>query len=348
MSLSQSKYPAFGLDFGTFHIKVVDLVHKNDTSSLRGLAAVPLPKPGVDITQQNKHELIRSLKEVVRSAKPDSVKSHFVVSALPESKVFSQVLVMPKMEKEELDTAISFEAGKSMPLPKEESYIDYSIMKERKDGRLEILVVGTEKNLVEFYRALIRAAGFELLVLETKPLAGIRALLAPQEKSTVVLVDIGAKNSSITLYDRGEFQSSITHSSGGEKFVEALSKSQGADRNKVLEMLQKIRQEDLKEDEILRVLYPLFEEIKAKIAESISFWGEKKEKPLEIKKIILAGGGAVTPGLVGYLNKDLGVETVVGNPLINLEPKSTEKIDRNRIMSFTTAIGLALRRIDNI
>lgn len=348
MPLNPSKYPAFGLDFGTFHIKVVDLVHGKDSSALRGLAAVPIPKPETDILNQDKAELVNNLKEAVRSAKPDSVKSHFVVSALPESKVFSQVLVMPKMEKEELNTAISFEASKSMPLPKDESYMDYSIMKERKDGKLEILVVGTEKNLVEFYRALITAAGFELLVLETKPLAALRALLTPEEKLTVILADIGAKHSSITLCDEGEFQSSITHDSGSEKFIEALSKNLGKDRTKVLENLTKMQKENLKEDEILRVLYPLFEEIKAKIAESISFWGEKKEKPLEVKKLILAGGGAVVPGLIDYLAKDLGIETVLGNPLINLESSSVEKIDRNRIMSFTTAIGLALRRINEI
>jgi len=348
MQLKPSNYPAFGLDIGSYSIKAVDLDHRRDGSNLRGISSVPLPNPGKEIPEQNQKKLIANLQEVVKNAKPKRIKSRFVVSALPESKVFSEIVEMPKMEEEELTQAIGFETGKSMPLPKKDLYFDFSILKEKKEGKLEILIVGAEKRLVNFYREIIKAAGFQLLVMETKPIAALRALISPAAKSNVLSIDIGAKNSSITLAEKGKFRSSITLSFGGDRFVEAIVKNLKKTRNKAIELLEKSQKEKEPNQEILRILYPHFEEINGKIADALKFWSEKRVEEPKIEKIILSGGGSVTPGLADYITKNVEVKTEIGNPLININPESRKNIDRFRIMRFTTAIGLSLRRIDTI
>ena len=120
------------------------------------------------------------------------------------------------------------------------------------------------------------------------------------------------------------------------------------DRKKALETLEKGRSKKENEEEILRILFPLFEEIKNKISEAVSFWGEKTKGTLRIENILLSGGGSVTPGLAEYIGNEIGIKTEVGNPLINISQESVKDIDRDKVMSFTTALGLALRRIEKI
>lgn len=72
----------------------------------------------------------------------------------------------------------------------------------------------------------------------------------------------------------------------------------------------------------------------------------------EFSKIILCGGGAYFQKIDKYISSQLKLPIVLGNPLQTIDKKNLKQIKfpTQRSLSFTPAIGLALRGIqkDNL
>jgi type IV pilus assembly protein PilM len=67
-----------------------------------------------------------------------------------------------------------------------------------------------------------------------------------------------------------------------------------------------------------------------------------------VARIMLCGGGSLTPGLSDYLSRRSGVPAEVANPLarIQYDPALFAGQDVNKVAPFlTVGIGLALRRL---
>ena len=65
----------------------------------------------------------------------------------------------------------------------------------------------------------------------------------------------------------------------------------------------------------------------------------------KIEKIILSGEGAALKGLPEFLSSELRLPVRLGNPIIHIIQKNgrQEIIPPSKILSFTTALGLALQ-----
>jgi Tfp pilus assembly PilM family ATPase len=64
------------------------------------------------------------------------------------------------------------------------------------------------------------------------------------------------------------------------------------------------------------------------------------------EKISLCGGGAELKGLTDFMSKKLEIPVELGDPLTNFLLKKPKNIINKDLVSFTTAIGLALRQVD--
>jgi type IV pilus assembly protein PilM len=335
----------FGLDIGTYSIKAAEVKYHGDRAELYAASIIDMPESEKILTQKDKSGLVDCLKKAAAYSRPRAFDTKYVVSALPESKVYTDVLTMPKMTEEELFSAIPLEAAKHIPLDIKESYIDYSISEKTKDGKINILVVAASKKLVEFYIEIFRSAGMELLSLEIKPIAVARAILTEEmKKITVLILDIGANASSITVLHRGNFVVAITSSIGGEVYVKAIADELGVERAEALKMADLAAKSEENKNRILRVLYPSFEDITAKINKTIGFYQNKGSEKKRVEKILITGGGAITPGLKEYLKENTGVDTEIAYPLINVKGDMDKKISLSEASSIVTAIGLALKR----
>jgi type IV pilus assembly protein PilM len=337
--------PIFGLDIGSYSVKAAEVKFHGDEAELFAASIVDMPEPNKSLTKKNRGELVQSIKKAVALSKPHNIDTKYVVSALPESKVYTDIITVPQMEEEELKTAVPFEAAKHMPLKLEESYIDFSVVEATKDKKINVLVVGTARDLVDFYRQIIREAGMDLISLEIKPIAAARALLSEEmKKQAILIVDVGANNSSLTLFLEGNVVVAITVSTGGETYVEAVAKELKINREEALQMSEIAAKSEEKKERMLRILFPLFDDLVTRIQKVISFHATKNPKKSTVDKILLTGGGAVTPGFQEYIQQNAGVETTIANPFINLKGEVIQKIPQAESSSIVTAIGLALKR----
>lgn len=337
--------PVFGLDIGSYTIKAAQVKYHGERAELYAASIVDMPDPKMTLSKKNRQGLIESIKKSVALSKPHTIDTKYVASALPESKAYSDIITLPQMEEEELKTAVPFEATKHMPLTLEESYIDFTVIETTKDKKIKILVVGAPRELVDFYREIIRAAGLELISLEIKPIAAARALLSPEmENQAILILDIGANNASITVFYKGNIVVASTVFSGGEAYVSAAAKELKISQEEALKMSEIAAHSEEKKERILRVLFPLFDDLVTKVQKTISFHASKNLKKPELDKILLTGGGAITPGFQEYIEQNVGVKTVVADPFINLKGEVVEKIPQAEVPAIATAVGLALKK----
>lgn len=302
---------SFGLDIGYETLKVVQLKKTGANFRLIGHGIYaslrqPFDRNGV----KDKKKVAEIIKNSALNAR---IKARLVVSALPESLVFTKIIRLPKTNPKELSTAVSLETASFIPVEPDQVYLDYQIVGEIGQN-YEVLVVATPKNLVLDYINTIKLAGFKLACLETKPLANLRALINKDQKETVLILDLGAETSSLTVCDAQGIKFTTTFDVGGNVF-----------RTKTISGIQA--------KEALNTIV-------SEIASGIKYH-QGHQEGVKISKILLSGGGASLEGLIKFIQNEIGLKTEYGDPwqkINNLPP------DKNRFQ-FTTAIGLAMREL---
>jgi len=327
----------FGLDIGYENLKVVQLKKAGSLFKLASFGSSPSPKePFSKDNVKDKKTLASSIKKVVSDW---HISAKAIVSALPESLVFTKIIQMPKMKLKELQNAVPMEAASFIPLEPAKTYLDFQIVGEI-GVNFEILVVAAPKTLVDDFIETVKLAGFSLTCLETKPLANTRALIKPNEKEGVLLLDLGAEATSLTIYDEGAIKFTVTFLLGGNIFTRNIATALSITPEKADTMKKKVGITKQKGDQVKKALAEPLSSLVNEIASSLKYYQSHKEKA-KISKIILAGGGAAMPGLTSFIGDEIGIKTELGNPFqAILNPPSQEEALR-----YTTSIGLAMREV---
>lgn len=283
------KKPIFGLDIGHQTLKIVELKGKGRSAKLLGAAEVPIT-PGMMTKSgiHHKEKLAEYIKQAIQVSRPHKISARIVSSALPESLVFTKTINLPSMSLNEIGKNIAHKAQEFFPMPIEEMYLDWHITGENlAKKQLEILVVATSKTLVNGLTEVINSLGLELMGLENKPISVTRAMVAPWDKNSYLVCDIGAQISSLTCYSNQMIKFTSTINTGGDALKE--------DFNSTTETLG---------TEILNL---------------IKFYQNRAGKIGIFQRILLCGGGANIAKVPETLSKLTKIETVIGLPWINLK-----------------------------
>ena len=308
---------------------------------------------------REKDYLAQAIKEVLAKTKGERIKTKHVVASLPEEKSFLQVIQMPKLAKEELKSSVYFEAENYIPLPIEDTYLDFQIIKPVQDhlDHHDVLICALPKEVVDSYLTVIKKAGLQPIALEVESQAVIRALVKDEVSFTPILVvDFGKSNTSFIIFCGYSirFTSSIPLSSQG--LTEAISENlkidfEQAEKIKLEYDFKKIKK-DQQTEKIFKAIEPILNELIGQIRKYLDFYQthSSHEHLLsevgQIKKILLCGGGANLKGFDNFLAEELNIPVEIGNPWVNISPESVKKspiFPDNTALAYTTALGLALR-----
>lgn len=322
-----NKDSIFGLDIGYETLKLVELKKKKGGIFLVGSVEVPLTERILEKDSfKNKANTATLIKNACRKALPSPIKARKIVSALPETFVFSKTIQMPKMTDSEYAKAIPIEAAQYIPIPIEEVYIDHQILiVHPEEALVDVLIVATPRKLVDDYVEMTKMAGFELVALETKPLAVGRAISASAQLDGSIIVEIGTEISRISIWDDNNIRLNTTVTAG---------------KNQILENLQSLGH-DIKgekvsiNENIFSEMSQTLSTISDEIINAIKYHQNRDYKPKPISKIFLCGSGAKISGIEKFIARETKIKTEITKPnLIGNAKLGTE---------YTTAFGLALR-----
>ena len=378
------KPEAFGLDISDLSLKITKLKPRSRRfPSLRGekikngfdLASFGETKirPGIIKGGEVKDE--KALAEIVKGAltkvKGEKLKTKYVIASLPEEKAFLQVIQMPRMPKEDLKSAVVYEAENYIPLPIEEVYLDSQVVLPVHNhlDHSDVLIAALPKKTVDPYLSVFKLAGLKPLVLEIESLAIARALIENQTTTApVLLIDLGATRTSFIVFSGNalRFTSSIPVSA--QSFTEVIAKSlkislEKAEKLKIKHGLEEKIKIEIKSEkservvergEIFEALVPPLVDLIQQIKKHLDYYqthAVHEHLPpngREVEKILLCGGGANLKGLPELLTLELKIPVELGNPWINILPESLrerKELPFEESLSYTTALGLALRGI---
>ena len=340
-----------GIDIGTSGIKMVELSHnpKSKEASLENYVLVgfrenlPQKERERRITKQEVVTLLRA------ALKEGRIKTRNASFSVPAFSSFISFVTMPRISNNDIRKALMTEAQKFIPVSLEEvvlgwEVIDDPVEKEianiRDQNKMKVLLLAVPKDIVSRYREIASASGLKLKNLEVEAFPLLR-VLAPEEKETFLILDIGSRVCNILIGSNGSLRGARNIGVGGDDLTEVLSRSIDITYDRAEELK---RNEGILNRQVSELLTPVLGNIIDELKRVMSVFKNRNPNK-EIQEIILSGGSASLKGMSELFVNRLGIRTVVGDPWKKLRVNEDIKpILSSKGASFSIAIGLALKR----
>ncbi len=337
-----------GIDIGTSAIRVVELSKGKETPKLENygelkskyLYGKPFRTFDKKSLSLSKEEVSLALSAIIQEAKIDTKIANF---SLPDFSSFFTTFTLPAMNSEELKEAVKFEARQHVPLPISDMALDWmtvgGVKEGQEAGNVKILLVAIPKRVVEQYQDIARLVGLELRNLEAEVFSLNRALLFKDSQEAAALIDIGAQSTTCSIVDGGALKISHSFDVAGNDLTKGLIEELDLDPE-TAERLQNKYGLLEKGGVVRKVLIKKLDSIIMEIDKIFQHFHSTEGKI--VKRLVLAGGLAMMPGLTSYLSEKLRKQVEIGSPFDGLAyPQILEGTLRESGPAFSIAVGVA-------
>ena len=356
---SRSGPSILGIDIGASSVKVVQLKKTKERAILETYGELATgPYGGMAVGQAARlpdEKLVELIKDLLKES---GVKAKEVVLSIPMRTSFVLMVEVPYMKEHELNEAIPYEARKYIPVPVNEVVLDWWPIPEgfAKQGTAEIdaipgkkdlmsvLLVAIHRETVERYNQIMVACDLKVRALEIEVFSAVRALVN-RELAPIMLLDIGALSSKVTIVDYGIIRFAHSIEGGSQSATTALSRSLGVDFIRAEEMKREIGLSNRPEHrEVVSVIEPILDHVFSEAMRVLQVYQRKYRR--SINRVILLGGGSSMEGLVEYAVKKFGIESSIADPFRRVQyPAFLRPVLQDVGPAFTQAIGLAIREL---
>lgn len=339
-----------GIDIGTLSIKVVELSNENGRPKLENyailtnydLALKNSVSDGAEKTRKTfGGEASLMLRRLLKEGKTASSEINMSV---PIFSSFLTVMELPQMPESEIASAVQFEAKKYIPVPLDGVVIDWSLIGANSEGKILVLLVAIPKDLISEYSAIAKEAELKLLNIELETVSAARALVGNDPVPTV-LMDMGSRDTTISIIDNGHLRISHSIETSGEDLTRALANSLNINWRRAEDLKKESGLKTMNDNnQIVGVFTPLLDTIVKATQNIIDIYFSKANKKIE--KLIIYGGASKMPGFAEYLNDRLKLDVVAGAPFSRIVYPEKLKPAIDEIgHEFTIAVGLALKAL---
>ncbi len=330
--------PVIGMDVDRGALKAVQLSRSGGNYTLRHVGYHRLP-PGAIIEGEvaDRDVLAAEIKEFWSS---HSFKGKSVVLGVANQRVIVRLLNFPRMEEQDLRSAIGFEAQDHIPMPLEEAVLDYVVLGPQDEGSDldRILVVAAHRGMIEGYTSAVRAGGLRPAGMDVKALSLTRSTLPDAffEEGATLLLDVGTELSNLVVVQGGSPTLTRFIPMGLDDLVRAVSEAadlpEDEAEKQALDPRAKLGygQEDVGEGDTENTQEDAFDpaiiyDVRRGLEEAVQTLVEDVQRSIEyhhsqpesreVSQVLVSGEGALVAGFDVYLGELLGVPTHRGNPV---------------------------------
>lgn len=345
---SKQEDRSLGIDIGKSSIKAVQLKKEGEKVKLETYGEIALgpyndlvPGKAVHLGEEKTIEVI---VELFKQAKITSKHAFFSVDP---SSTFVTTLPIPRpKEAKDVAAAIAFEARKFLPVSVSEVAMDHWFVPEgmlKEDEKTVNVVLAAIKNdTIALYSRLVSRLGIPEPFFEVEGFGLVRALKVASE-SFVMIVDIGAQFTTVTLVYKGIILDIHLIPRGSqdtsgqlskalvlpEELAEEIKRSSGYYGNTTYPYAQEV---------VKLSTYPLFGDM----GRLLLMYERKYNKVVD--KVILTGGGARTPGVLDACREVIRSEVSLAKPFATIESPAFLHDMLERVgPTYAVAVGLALK-----
>lgn len=335
--------PVFGLDIGFSSIKVMQIEQTGKKHHIRGYGVKQFASESIqDGVIADYDAIAKATHELFSEHIIGTISTRRVVMAIPASRAFTRSVTIPKLDKKDLDAAVMLEAEQYIPVPIDDLYIDYSVVRKNAEDQ-DILAMAVPRKIVESYQNLTNILGLELVGLETTLSASSR-LFAKTEDSTIpsVLIDFGSLSTDITIFDGGIVVTG-TVSGGGDSFTASIADALNISKQEAHIVKTKYGLGvSKKQKEITEATKPILDQLAKEIKRMIRYYEERYGGSRKIDQIVTMGGGANMPGVSTYLTDILRLPVKLSSPWQTLNFGSLQPPNKIEKTMYITVAGLSL------
>jgi type IV pilus assembly protein PilM len=260
----------------------------------------------------------------------------------------------------QLENAIRFRAQEALPIPIEEAVLDYHVLGERVDEEgtvlRRVLLVVAYRELIDRYVAACKKAGIRLAGIDLEAFALLRVLAEPRAENeeapadaALVVVAVGHDRSTFAVSDGRVCEFTRVLDWGGATLNVAIAReldltpSEAEPFKRALSLVSQDVPEGLTREQAEAAREAVRRQLQTFARELVSSLQFYQNQPgsLGIGEIVITGGTAQLAGLAEELQRLIGVNVRVGDPLTRV--KLGRKLrETEQLGSLAVAIGLGI------
>jgi type IV pilus assembly protein PilM len=348
---ASGKTQLIGVDISSTAVKLLQLSQSGGRYRVEHYAVEPLPPNAV--VEKNIVEVEAVGEAVKRALARSGSKTRAAAAAVAGSAVITKVIPLQgDLDEAAMEDQIQVDAAQYIPYPIEEVSLDFEVIGPVKDSpdMVQVLLAASRTENVDVRVAALDIGGLSAKVVDVEAFAMENAfrLIADQmsasKDSLVALVDVGATMTTLNVLRQQRSIYTREQVFGGKQLTDEVMRRYGLSYEEA--GLAK-RQGGLPESYEVEVLEPFKEAMVQQVSRLLQFFYAGSEFN-RVDQVVLAGGCASIAGIAEMVEEQLGVLTMVANPLANmsLSNRVQAQVLAQDAPSLMIACGLAMRSFD--
>ncbi|KLI99628.1 pilus assembly protein PilM [Luteimonas sp. FCS-9] len=349
--IARSHVPLVGIDISSTAVKLLQLSRQGNRYRVEHYAVEPLPPNAVVEKAIVEAEAVG--QAIQRAVARSGTRARHGAAAVAGSSVITKTIPMPaELDDDELESQIELEAVNYIPYPIEEVNLDFAVLGPTPGSpeTVQVLLAASRSENVELRASALELGGLVPRVIDVEAFAVENAFaliadtLGVPDDGIVALVDVGATMTTLSVLRNGRNLYSREQVFGGKQLTDEVMRRYGLSYEEA--GLAK-RQGGLPESYEVEVLEPFKEAMVQQVSRLLQFFYAGSDFN-RVDRIVLAGGCASIPGAAEMVEEQLGVPSVLANPLaqMTLGPRVQAQALAQDAPALMIACGLALRSFD--
>jgi type IV pilus assembly protein PilM len=339
-----------GLDIGSSTIKLAEVSETKKGRILQKFGMIDVPQGSILEGRIKDPAVVADT--IKRLADELDVKESNVATSVAGYSVIIKRITVGRATEEELEDTIQYEAEQYIPFDVQDVNLDFHIIGEHETNpnQMHVMLVAAKKEIINEYVDLLEMAGLNPCIIDIDVFALERVFEENylNEQGNIALIDIGANKMNINIVK--DYMSAFTRdvTIGGEQITREIASRfecsfPEAEAIKLGEVSEKAP-----EDQVHEIIHTYSSRWSDEVRRAIDFYYSTAPDE-EIRRILLSGGAARTPGFPDLLSAEVSVDVQMCDPFTN-----TTINERNNDSSYIQQVssqaaicmGLALRRVD--
>ncbi len=346
---TRSRSKRLVLDIGTSAVRLCELTPTREGLQVTRYMQREIPlDPNLD-KESKEQARKQALQELLKESR---VRTRKTVFGIPGQSVFTRTRALPPVPEHKVTQIVRYEIQQQIPFSLDQIALDYQVLGRTDAGGYDVLMTASKEDVVEHYIDLVKSVKRSVDTVDICPLAAYNWVKQTgqfgEQGECVALVDIGAKTTDIVIESGNQFRFTRSLNVGGNDITLAIAQAFGKNFAEA-ERVKRERafaptgdpQKDGKGGEAVgQVLGRMVNEI----GRSFTYF-RSQAGGSPVNRVLLCGGGAGLRNIAPYLQRELGLEVRLVQPLAGLAVAPAAQDINQHPERAITALGLGLRAV---
>lgn len=316
----------------------------SDLPTIKHFQAIPLPNGAVVDGEVVDHDVVAGLlNTLVKRFKFPREDTTLVYSS--RRMVFREA-DFPYMSLNDLKSTLPFQAKGMIPLPIEESELDFvplNVIDSEQGKQLHGILVATLRNGLEKTARTAEDAGFVITSIDAGPFALARLFADTNQQQTEAVVNISGNGTDVIVLENGQPAYMRVVPSGADDVTDAIANALSISFEDAERIKNQIGLQNVTGDERLEKAEEVIRETTAQlivgIRNTLNLY-DVDHAGGTISCVVLTGTGARLIGLPPVLASSINKVVRIGDPFIRF--RLSKEVERQNIMAHAIDLGAVL------